>query len=93
MFDVNEFKFEIKEDLFGLGYKRLDVDDIFNRRSQIKNTQSTVANILFPEMTDRTKSKKKTITGQVLNIRQLFYHMLIKQNKIILFEGFWSWRF
>lgn len=73
-FDVNEHKFEIKEDLFGLGYKRLDVNEILNVGSKVPtaNTQSVMANILFPEMANKTKTKgKKTMSGQVSQTEKL----------------------
>jgi hypothetical protein len=51
-----------------LGYKRLDVNEILSVGSKVPraNEQSVVANILFPEMADKTKAKSKpTISGQV----------------------------
>ena len=68
MYDVNEFRFEIKEDNFGLGYKRLDVNEIFSGSNKIgaipADTNSSVADLLFPGMNKGSK-KKRGITGHV----------------------------
>jgi hypothetical protein len=66
-FDVNEFQFEIKEDLFGLGYKRLDVGGMFGKSSSSNfESESPAASLLFPMVSDRAKtSNKKAIKGQV----------------------------
>jgi hypothetical protein len=65
-FDVNEFQFEIKEDLFGLGYKRLDVGNMFGTGASSTFTgESPAASLLFPMVPDQAKSSKKAIKGQV----------------------------
>ena len=69
-FDVNEFKFEIKEDLFGLGYKRLDVGNLFNYNKNSSNSQniseSPATNLLFPMIPENQKTNKKGIGGHVI---------------------------
>lgn len=69
-YDIHEQKFEIKEDVFGLGYKRLDVEEIFSAKKQPKNQeQSLVANLLFPEMdVTSSKTKKPAIRGQAFGV-------------------------
>lgn len=68
-YDVNEFQFEIKEDLFGLGYKRLDVDNLFGNKtggSSMTVMESPAASLLFPMIPQGQKQgSKKTIKGQV----------------------------
>lgn len=63
---MNEFQFEIKEDLFELGYKRLDVQDLFSNKSSSKSTEvvseSPAASLLFPMM-DLKKNKPTSIGG------------------------------
>ena len=68
LYDVNEFRFEIKEDLFGLGYKRLSVNEIFSGSNKLGalpvDKNSSVADFLFPGLAQKA-SKKRGITGQV----------------------------
>ena len=47
-FDINEFKFEIKEDRFGIGYKRLDVGSLFGGGGSSR-LESAAAALLFPQ--------------------------------------------
>lgn len=92
-FDVNDHKFEIKEDLFGLGYKRLDVNEILSvgSKAPIANEQSVVANILFPEMTNKKNVKnKKTISGQVY-LNNKFHYFSKKTIFYNIFKGVWCW--
>ena len=65
-FDINEFQFVIKEDLFGLGYKRLDVSNLFGNENSSKAivNESPAASLLFPMGVPG--QKKKGITGQVI---------------------------
>jgi hypothetical protein len=77
LFDVNQFQFEIKEDTFGLGYKRLNVNQLFTGDSAMvgatatsahKEVDSDIASLLFPDLakSSNDKSKKKRgMTGQV----------------------------
>ncbi len=69
-FDVYEFQFEIKEDLFGLGYKRLDVGGLFGKGSSASlDTESPAASLLFPMMSDKAKSNnKKAIKGHAFGV-------------------------
>ncbi len=57
----------IKEDLFGLGYKRLDVSNLFgsDKTSSVIQNESPAANLLFPM--GAPDQKKKGITGQVIS--------------------------
>ena len=66
-FDINEFQFVIKEDMFGLGYKRLDVSNLFGNENSAKAivNESPAASLLFPMGVPG--QKKKGITGQVIN--------------------------
>lgn len=68
LYDINQYKFDIKEDTFGLGYKRLDVNELFAGSNKIGaltvDKTSSVADILFPEMRKKT-SKKLAISGHV----------------------------
>ena len=66
-FDINEFQFVIKEDLFGLGYKRLDVSNLFgsDKASSVIQNESPAASLLFPM--GAPDQKKKGITGQVIS--------------------------
>lgn len=68
-FDINEFQFVIKEDLFGLGYKRLNVASLFGQQQQQNSAvinESPAANLLFPQGPGGAqKGSKKGITGQV----------------------------
>ena len=64
-FDINEFQFEIKEDLFGLGYKRLDVGNLFIHNAGNQVEESPAASLLFPMMKNQAKVNKKAISGQV----------------------------
>lgn len=66
-FDVNEFQFEIKEDVFGLGYKRLDVTKLFNQNttsSQGSIQESPAASLLFPMIEANRKGNKFGMSGQ-----------------------------
>lgn len=65
-YDVNQFQFEIKEDQFGLGYKRLDVGSLFGHSSSSTAvTESPAASLLFPMMDKKQKINKKGISGHV----------------------------
>ena len=68
-FDINEFQFEIKEDMFGLGYKRLNVGSLFGQEPQpsgaTMDSSTSMANLLFPTMADSGKKSAKSIAGQV----------------------------
>ncbi|CAF0703112.1 unnamed protein product [Brachionus calyciflorus] len=66
-FDINDFQFEIKEDFFGLGYKRLDVGNLFGKSdtNSLVN-ESPAASLLFPMGANTTK--KKGITGQSFGV-------------------------
>jgi hypothetical protein len=76
LYDVNEFRFEIKEDLFGLGYKRLSVNEIFSASNKLGavpvDKNSSVADLLFPGLAQKS-SKKRGITGQVNNFHLIFF--------------------
>lgn len=62
---MNEFQFEIKEDLFGLGYKRLDVTNIFNHNTSITAQESPAASLLFPMLEgSQKKGKPGMMSGQ-----------------------------
>lgn len=67
-FDVNEFQFEIKEDVFGLGYKRLDVTKLFNQNTkttaQGSMQESPAASLLFPMIEANRKGNKFGMSGQ-----------------------------
>lgn len=64
-YDVNEFFFEVKEDLFGLGYKRLDVANMFSHdKSQSSVQESPAASLLFPMIDCKKKGNKSGMTGQ-----------------------------
>jgi hypothetical protein len=65
-FDVNEFQFEIKEDQFGLGYNRLDVNNLLGT-SKLPE-ESPAASLLFPMAADLTKVNKKGIAGQAFGV-------------------------
>ena len=66
-FDVNEFQFEIKEDVFGLGYKRLDVSNLFNQNHTSSAVQeSPAASLLFPMIEGQKKGNKYAMSGQVI---------------------------
>jgi len=65
-FDVNEFQFEIKEDQFGLGYNRLDVNNLLGT-SKIAE-ESPAANLLFPMAANLPKVNKKGIAGQAFGV-------------------------
>jgi G patch domain-containing protein 1 len=74
-FDVNESQFEIKEDMFGLGYKRLDVGSLFGKsttsgiRSGLDSSESPAASLIFPMMPNQSKSSdKKSIKGQAFGV-------------------------
>jgi hypothetical protein len=78
-YDVNQFQFDIKEDLFGLGYKRLDVGNLFNYENGENNKSKTSSNtigespaaaLLFP-MVDKNKNKansKRSIAGHAFGV-------------------------
>ncbi len=65
-FDVNEFQFEIKEDVFGLGYKRLDVTKLFNQNAEASHgaLESPAASLLFPMIAASKKGNKFGMSGQ-----------------------------
>ncbi len=66
-FDVDEFRFDIKEDLFGLGYKRLDVTKLLNR-GDTKNLgaiESPAASLLFPDLGGVVDLKGKSRRGMM----------------------------
>jgi hypothetical protein len=66
-FDVNEFQFEVKEDLFGIGYKRLDVSAFFGGNSAPE--ESPAASLLFPMMNNNQKKiNKRGISGQAFGV-------------------------
>lgn len=71
-FDINEFQFEIKEDMFGLGYKRLNVGNLFGQESQTSaaaaGSSASIANLLFPTMADNGKKNAKSIAGQAFGV-------------------------
>ena len=71
-FDMNEFQFEIKEDLFGLGYKRLDVANLFGQNSSAAASslekESLAASLLFPMVSNQNKSSKKAIKGHAFGV-------------------------
>ena len=63
---MNEFQFEIKEDLFGLGYKRLDVANLFNHGSGNGLGvvhESPAASLLFPMIEEKSKKGKPGMMG------------------------------
>jgi hypothetical protein len=70
-FDLNEFQFVIKEDLFGLGYKRLDVKNLFSHNDSSKSAidESPAASLLFPMIDKKPKATAGGMRGQVRNIR------------------------
>ncbi len=72
LFDVNQFQFAIKEDTFGLGYKRLDVNQLLSgnlSETVQEDAESGVASLLFPELSKKANvkaNKKRGMTGQVI---------------------------
>ena len=89
-FDINEFQFEIKEDLFGLGYKRLNVDSLFGQDSQSANGSkeiaTSMANLLFPTLADSGKKTSKTIAGSVSDLSSSTHEsQTIFMNRLFLF--------
>ena len=66
-FDVNEFQFEIKEDVFGLGYKRLDVKNLFSHNDATTSAvnESPAASLLFPMIDKKPKATAGGMRGQV----------------------------
>lgn len=64
-FDVNDFQFDIKEDLFGLGYKRLDVGNLFGKPETLVE-ESPAASLLFPMAANQIKNNKKGMSGHVI---------------------------
>ena len=80
-FDINEFQFEIKEDMFGLGYKRLNVGNLFGQESQTSvaatDPSTSIANLLFPTMADNGKKNAKSIAGQVSSQQAPFSVLLL----------------
>ncbi len=79
LYDVNEFRFEIKEDAFGLGYKRLDVNQIFSGSNKLgaipADANASVADMLFPGLGTKS-SKKRGMTGQVRDKHSFFSQLL-----------------
>jgi hypothetical protein len=75
-FDVNQFQFDIKEDLFGFGYKRLDIGNLFNYGNGAGNTNmsadaisgSPAASLLFPMMENNKAKSKRSITGHAFGV-------------------------
>lgn len=92
-FDIGQFQFEIKEDLFGLGYKRLDVGNLFGttKESGGQNSvkESPAASLLFPMMSGANEKKinKKGFTGQV-NIHFEILYFLFRKCFIGIFYCF-----
>ena len=65
-FDLNEFQFVVKEDLFGLGYKRLDVTNLFSHTSTTSAAdESPAASLLFPMIDKKPKATAGGMRGQV----------------------------
>jgi G patch domain-containing protein 1 len=68
-YDIGQFQFEVKEDLFGLGYKRLDVGTLFGHKSSDPAHESPAASLLFPEAAGKsTKVNKKGFSGHAFGV-------------------------
>lgn len=70
MYNPDEFQFEVKEDFFGLGYKRLDVNSLLGKgggeASSGASFESPAASLLFPSINKNEKKiNKKGFSGHV----------------------------
>lgn len=75
-FNTEQFQFEVKEDYFGLGYKRLDVGSLFGKgqtatsqAAEATSHESPAASLLFPSLNkSEKKANKKGIGGQAFGV-------------------------
>lgn len=70
-YNSDQVEFEVKEDYFGLGYKRLDVGNLFGKgeaqgKPGVVVQESPAASLLFPNLNPNEKKiNKKGFSGHV----------------------------